>query len=51
MQAWEYRVELFTGPGGHEVKLCELGARGWELVAVAHSSGVVVAYFKRSLIQ
>lgn len=36
--AWEYRVERATS----EAKLNELGARGWEVVAVTEALGDVV---------
>lgn len=46
--AWEYRVERFVDGVG-ELRLCELGAAGWELVAVTVQFTTHYAYLKRQL--
>lgn len=45
---WEYRVEPL--PAICEVKLCQFGAWGWELVAVVGSAPHGLFYFKRRIV-
>ena len=48
-QTWEYTVSLMDNNQQQQAKqLNQLGADGWELVAVVPSNNLVVVYLKRA---
>jgi len=48
MLQWEYKK--IQANRVHDWELNELGAKGWELVTVIHSTVFIYLYFKRPLV-